>query len=147
MEDVCVQHLEHHVRLILERRQGSLGSLIGEVTLITKTRCGIYLLVKQLLGWFSGFQELFTVKDSMFIVEVAANIPVEDRRYTTLTLTTYMLLNRTNREPEYVDDQLQRQPLDVVVEVALPRSSLSPLIVDVGAAGAATLVQVKVFLQ
>lgn len=36
----------------------------------------IYLLVKNLFSWLSVFQELFTVKHSMFIVQMTANIPV-----------------------------------------------------------------------
>lgn len=50
-------------------------------------------------------------------------------------------------EPKYVDYQFQRDPLDVVVEVVLPCSPLCPPLVDVMAAGAVALVQVKVYLQ
>lgn len=37
----------------------------------------IYLLVKKLLSWLSGFEELFTVKHSMLIVKMTTKIPVE----------------------------------------------------------------------
>lgn len=50
-------------------------------------------------------------------------------------------------EPEYVNDQFQCYSLDVVVEVALPRSSLRPLLVDVNAACMAALIQIKMNLQ
>lgn len=49
--------------------------------------------------------------------------------------------------PEYIDDQFQCKPLDVIIEAALPRSSLVTLLIDVRAATTATLVQVKVHLQ
>jgi len=54
---------------------------------------------------------------------------------------------RTHTEPEYVDDQFQRDPLDVQVELVLPRSSLRPLLTDVSAAGTVALTQVKINLQ
>lgn len=34
------------------------------------------LLVEQLVCWFSGFQELLTVEHTMFIIEMAADVPV-----------------------------------------------------------------------
>lgn len=46
--------------------------------------------------------------------------------------------------PEDVDQQLQCDPLDLVVEALLPGSSLRPLLADVGAAGLVALMQVKV---
>lgn len=46
--------------------------------------------------------------------------------------------------PEDVDQQLQCDPLDLVVEALLPGSSLRPLLADVGAAGLVALMQVEV---
>lgn len=50
-------------------------------------------------------------------------------------------------EPEDVDEQLQRDPLDVVVEAVLPGSPLRPLLADVGAARMVTLIQVEMNVQ
>lgn len=46
--------------------------------------------------------------------------------------------------PEDVDQQFQCNPLDLVVEVLLPSSSLRPLLADVCAAGLVALMQVEV---
>ncbi len=52
-----------------------------------------------------------------------------------------------HREPEYVDNQFQCDPLDVVVQVVLPGSPLCSLLAEVSAAGVVALIQVKVYLQ
>lgn len=52
----------------------------------------------------------------------------------------------THIQPECVDNHFQCDPLNVVVEVALPRSSLCPLLSDVSAACTVTLMQVKMYL-
>lgn len=78
MEDVCLQHLEHsHVNLKVstglrvpcQLREASKFK-------IKMIETAVYLLVKKLLRWLSGFQELFAVKHPMFIVQMTSNIPV-----------------------------------------------------------------------
>lgn len=57
------------------------------------------------------------------------------------------LSTQTHKEPEYVDHQFQCDPLDVVVEVVLPRSPPSALLTDVRTACMVALMQVKMYLQ
>lgn len=122
---------------------------VSKVSKVCLKSVRYHLLVEQLVCRLSGSQKLFTVEDSVFVVQEVLDASVRQTMWLIrFDGFTHLLQSLADAEvPEGVDHQLQRDVLYLSVEPSLPVSALRPSSVDVSSGSRVTRVQVVMNLK